>query len=111
MTEIAKPERVEKPEVLRGIVGDNYLNRLANVVVLARDSRPIPTFNLGPSPNSPRFTLRLEERQDVVLTYRAFDITDDRPGAVIHELDADLLEFWRSKSAIILCHDQSQHAQ
>lgn len=38
MTEIAKPERVEKTEVLRGIVGDNYLNRLANVVVLARDS-------------------------------------------------------------------------
>jgi hypothetical protein len=107
---IAKPERVEKPEVLRGIVGDVYLNRLAGSTASAYDSIPTQTSSWV-LPNSPRFTLRLEERQDVVFTYRAFHVTDDGPGAVVHELDADLLEFWMSKSAIIPCLDQRQHAQ
>lgn len=40
--------------------------------------------------NVPGLTLRLEEGKDVVLTHGTLDVTDDRTGSVVHELDADL---------------------
>lgn len=39
---------------------------------------------------SPCLTLRLEQRQDILLSDRAFDVSDDRPGGVVHKLDTDL---------------------
>ena len=40
--------------------------------------------------DAPRFTLRLEEGEDVVLPDWALHVPDDGPGRVVHELYADL---------------------
>ena len=39
---------------------------------------------------SPCLALGLEQRQDVLLSDRALDVSDDRPGGVVHKLDTDL---------------------
>lgn len=45
---------------------------------------------IAQSPQATCLTLRLEKGEDVLLTDRALHVADDRPGGVIHELDADL---------------------
>ena len=38
----------------------------------------------------PSLTLTLQESQDVLLADRALHVPDDRPGGVVHELNANL---------------------
>jgi hypothetical protein len=40
--------------------------------------------------DSPCFTLRLEQRQNILLSHRALHVSDDRARGIIHELDTDL---------------------
>ena len=47
-------------------------------------------INMGDGGYAPCLTLRLEQSKDVLLTDRALDVADDRPGGVVHELDANL---------------------
>ena len=54
--------------------------------------------------HAPSFTLRLEQSKDVLYTDRALDVTDDRAGAIVHELDTDLGDSSsRSSAAKNLC--------
>jgi len=66
---------------------------------------------------SSRFTLRLEQAEDVVFADRALDVANDRAGSVVHELDTnlgntttgasaaenfyDLCELYRSLSSVL----------
>ena len=56
-------------------------------------------IGMGDGGYAPCLTLRLEQSKDVLLTDRALDVADDRPGGVVHELDADLRDTTAGASA------------
>lgn len=49
-----------------------------------------PFFQEDSLPQATGFTLGLEEAEDIVLANGSLDVSDDRSGLVVHELDADL---------------------
>src|SRR5258706_15102005 len=58
----------------------------------------------------PSLALRLQQSKDVLHTHRALDVTDDRAGAIVHELDTDLRDASsRSSAAENLCIQRSTY--